>query len=233
MTTVCRHVRFLSEHGVTPGILWWARQSFWFTLFVGCGLVVFVFGMLATKGFDWTALRDEREFISYFCFAAPSFYVAGQWASLWVRSAVVRVVMTIGLCLAVVCWITLMALHRVPLWWSAGAIPLALLVASRLGMRDWMRDQIGKRTRRVQFLALAAPAVAVLAGVIVFRWTEIPRATPQFTLPPRTEEDRAAASAKGAEYLLAAASLDTSRVRTFQTNTNPNPQFQQGRCRSA
>lgn len=207
-----RHVRFLSEHGVTPGILWWARQSFWFVLFVGCGLVVSVFGMLVTQGLAWTLSREEWESIPFFCFAALSFYAAGQWASLWVRSAILRIVVNIGLCLALTCWLLLIAIHRVPLWWSTGVIPLALLSASRLGMRDWMREQIGPRTRRVQFLALAAPTVALLAGVIVYRWTEIPPATPQFTLAPRTEHERAAASAKGAEYLLAAASLDTDAM---------------------
>jgi hypothetical protein len=55
---------------------------------------------------------------------------------------------------------------------------------------------------------MAVPTIAVLAGVIVYRWTEIPRVTPQFTLAPRTQEERAAATAKGAEYLLASAKLD-------------------------
>jgi hypothetical protein len=193
---------------VTPGILWWARQSFWFTLFAGCGLIVFVFAMLATKGLEWTIAYDEKGYVPFYFFAALSFYGAGQWASLWVRSAILRIVVNIGLCLALTCWLLLMLLHRIPLWWSTGVIPLALLGASRLGMHDWMRDQIGKRTRRIQLLALAVPTIAVLAGVIVYRWTEIPRVTPQFTLAPRTEEERAAASAKGAEYLLASAKLD-------------------------
>jgi hypothetical protein len=214
-----QHVRFLSEHGVTPRILWWARQSFWFTLFAGCGLIVFVFAMLATKGLEWTIAYDEKGYVPFYFFAALSFYGAGQWASLWVRSAILRIVVNIGLCLTLTCWLLLMLLHRVPMWWSTGVIPLALLGASRLGMRDWMRDQIGKRPRRIQFLALAVPTIAVLAGVIVYRWTEIPRATPQFTLAPRTEEECAAASAKGAEYLLAAAELDVSALRQLTNKT--------------
>ncbi len=217
-----QHVRFLSEHGVTPGILWWARQSFWFTLFAGCGLIVFVSAMLATKGFDWTLAHDERGDVPFYFFAALSFYGVGQWASLWVRSAILRIVVNIGLCLVLTCWLLLMLLHRIPLWWSTGVIPLALLGASRLGMRDWMRDQIGKRTRRIQLLALAVPTVAVLAGVIVYRWTEIPRVTPQFTLAPRTQEELAAASAKGAEYLLAAAELDVYALRQLTNKTAYN-----------
>ena len=206
-----RHVRFLSEHGVTPGILWWARQSFWFTLFAGCSLIVLVFAMLATKGFKWTIEYDEKGYVPFYLFAALSFYGVGQWASLWVRSAILRTMVSIGLCLTLTCWLLLMAIHRVPMCWSTGTIPLVLLVASRLGMRDWMRDQIGKRTRRIQLLALAMPTIAVLAGVIVYRWTEIPRVAPQFTLAPRTQEELAAASAKGAEYLLASAKLDSGR----------------------
>ena len=116
--------------------------------------------------------------------------------------------MTVLVTIPLAFWAAMMAAFGIPLVWSVAPIPLVLLVASRAGVRDWMLERTGRAVRVKMTLTLVIPALAILAAVIAFRWTEIPGTEPTFTTPPRTTAQRDAARTKGEEYLHAMASFD-------------------------
>ena len=202
-----QRARFLTEHGVAPGTLWWARQSFWFGLFAGFSLIV-ALSANAAQGTDWLVSDIPAKSIPLYLVFAVSCYGVGQWTSLWIRIPVLRVMVTAVFCLPILGWCNVIRELQVPWWWSTGPIPLLFLVASRFGVHDWMRGRTGKRTWLIQLSKLALPCVAILFGFIAFRWTEIPQAHLAFTASPRSEFDRAAATAKGVEYLQVAFPCD-------------------------
>jgi hypothetical protein len=202
-----QRARFLTEHGVAPGTLWWARQSFWFGLFAGFSLIV-ALSANAAQGTDWLVSDIPAKSIPLYLVFAVSCYGVGQWTSLWIRIPVLRVMVTAVFCLPILGWCNVIRELQVPWWWSTGPIPLLFLVASRFGLPDWMRGRTGKRTWLIQLSKLALPCVAILFGFIAFRWTEIPQAHLAFTTSPRSEFDRAAAMAKGVEYLQVAFPYD-------------------------
>ena len=213
-----REVRFLTEHGVAPGTLWWTRQLFWLAMVAVCGLIVALFAT-AAEGTGW--LKDclhDRE-TPLVATAVLSSYCVGQWSSLWIRTPVLRVAVTGILCLPIVGWCMLIKGLQVPWWWSVGSIPILFFVASRFGVHDWMRGRTGKRTWLIQLSKLALPCVAILFGFIVYRWTEIPQVHLAFTTSPTSEFDRAAATAKAVEYLRVAFPFDVNFASSLPQDT--------------
>ena len=204
-----RQVRFLAEHGVSPNLLWWSRQSFWFPLLPVRCVAVSLVEYVCIRMWVTESRRDWQDWIVLGAILGMTLicYAVGQLSSLWIRSAVVRVTMAVLVSIPLVFWVVLMGGLRIPLIWSVVPIPLVLLVASWAGVRDWMCERTGVRVRLKQMLTLVIPALAILAAVIAFRWTEIPYLQPTFTTRPLTPAERTAAKTKGEQYLLAMVSF--------------------------
>jgi len=135
-------------------------------------------------------------------------YCLGQLLSLWIRSAILRMTLAVLYAVPLVSWAAIIVTVEVPLWWSVLPIPIVLLIASRMTVRDWMVERKGPPLRWKRALILGIPGAAIAAGVIAYRWTEIPNVEPQFTSPRTSPSELAAAKAKGREYLRAMQSYE-------------------------
>ncbi len=209
-----RQFRFLAEHGVSPRRLWWARQSSWLPALLVCCLVLPLLEFICFHTWvvpSFPGPREQLEFpdlVGAILGLTLLSYCTGQLLSLWVRSAVIRVALTALAAILLGIWAALMAAFRIPLVWSVAPIPLVLWWASRVTLRDWMLERSGFAVSLKKTLVLVMPALAIAAGAIAYRWTEIPATEPVFTSPPLTAAEREAATRKGVAYLRAMASFD-------------------------
>ena len=199
--------RFLAEHGVSPRRLWWTRQAYWFAILLACCLAALLTDYVAWRVSGSLSAWDGAANGGLIGLTLIN-YSVGQLLSLTVRSVVVRVTVTALCGILLGLWAAMMAVLGVPLIFSVAPIPLVLWVASRASVRDWMVERTGRTTVLKKSLLLAVPALALLAGVIAFRWFEIPNVTPEFATPAMTTAQRDASKRKGIEYLRAMEGFD-------------------------
>jgi hypothetical protein len=186
-----RSFRFFVEHNVPPRYVWFSRQLPWILLLAFClplicfAWLIFDSNVSSLWGFFFEA--TYRGWISYenynhYLYAPPLVlgiacfivsYAAGQFASMFVRSAILAGFA--GLCLsAMLCfWVRMMHVMQVPFWWSVLPIPLVLLAVTWWHAPDWIAENRRWSARLKIASAVLLPAVILCIRVPYFRVHEV------------------------------------------------------------
>ncbi|MDZ4781732.1 MAG: ABC transporter permease [Planctomycetia bacterium] len=176
------HYRFLAEHAISPRDVWWARELFWGTVALICGLacILAVFAWNTSLGTHSYARSQILESAipdslleAMFCYLALPF-IAGQFASLLLRSPLLPATAGIALAGALMAWAMLMAQLSIAWWWTVLPLAVALLIATRMRLSDWLTYRDGWRKWLRIAGTVLVPIALVAAGVIWFRVHEIP-----------------------------------------------------------
>ena len=170
-------VRFFSDRGTPPGLIWWSRQLFWFSA-LGLLLVVAILFTLASPLVSSASTvvigaRINHFSNSQFILLAVGCYSIGQYSSLLIRNPLIAwSAAVLGAILFGLVWL-LMAFLNVPLILVA-AVPLILFVVSRLEMVAWLREERTWKHGLRHAAGLFLPAIALFATFAAYRAFEIP-----------------------------------------------------------
>lgn len=170
--------RFFVGRGVSPGVIWLAKQSVWLPravlLPVVIGAVTFVAGLVVPA-------HEYGQFPSIFQVTAPSTafwlfllaYGCGQLGSILFQRVILSIAAAGLLIYVTAIWLFLMTVLQVPQWWSVGGVAIWLFAMSWWLAPDWLlerRPALHPR-RLAKFFALP---VIILVSVGNWRATEIP-----------------------------------------------------------
>lgn len=194
--------RFFAEHNVPPRYVWLSRQLPWIILLGFCiSLICFAWlafdsNISSLWGFFSDAMRHgwiSYENYNHYLYAPPVFfgvacfvvsYAAGQFASMFIRSAILAGF--VGLCMTpLLCfWVRMMYVMQVPFWWSVLPIPLVLLAVTWWHAPDWIAENRRWPVRLKVVSAVLLPAVILCIRVPYYRVHEVPRIPPPQFLSP-------------------------------------------------
>lgn len=186
-----RQYRFFVEHNIPPRYVWLTRQLLWIaalaaTELLVCGILigpVQLFSAMSQLGgprFWWpnrvadAARQIDAVTAAMFIAFVPMCYATGQWASMFIRSAVLSVTASFMLGLAACFWAWLMGLIGMNVFLSILPIPVVLLAATWLRAPDWVFESRRWSARLRATAALLVPAVVVLGGIAIYRVRQIP-----------------------------------------------------------
>ncbi|MEN6451553.1 MAG: hypothetical protein ABFC96_13760 [Thermoguttaceae bacterium] len=189
--------RFLAVHGVSPRCVWLSRLLLPLTFsFAIAPVLSFVLWALFARSPDselqTLTFADVFPHVLGYMFLGFS---AGQFIAIIFRSSLLAGLFSLLLTAPLTAWCALMIYLGVGWWWSALPIPLALLLATRLRVADWLIERNSPRAWRRPAFAILIPTAALLTAVPLYRAYEFPRVDPGFSLEefcrPLTPEERA------------------------------------------
>jgi hypothetical protein len=191
--------RFLADRGVPPKYVWLSRQLvvLMSATVVLTGLLIVAFRVAPPY---WSARLQE--FDSYaaesmlFVFGAVILGIAaGQLCAMFFRSGILAGVFSLLLTAVLFAWLSLMLFWHVNFLWSVLAIPLALLLATRLRTAHWLLERNSLRAWFFPSLVLVVSATAIVTAVPFYRIYQIPDVGPGFAVEdyerPMTAEEQA------------------------------------------
>ncbi len=174
-----RRYRFLAELAVPPGNIWWARELFWGAAALLCGAICVVSALswnhtlLAKYPTVYEPAPSLGIATAVFRFVLLPF-VAGQFASLLLRSPLLAATFGLVIAAALIAWETLMASVSIASWWSVLPLAIALLVATRIRLPEWLLERNAYRAWARFAAVLLLPTALIVSGVIAFRVYEVP-----------------------------------------------------------
>ncbi|NLF08692.1 MAG: hypothetical protein GX594_12050 [Pirellulaceae bacterium] len=182
-----RGYRFLADRGATPKYVWLSRQLVCWTSAAAALPALLIAALIQTYAafhysgrtlsLLWLLAQTSTSVIGYVILSVS----AGQFCSMFFRSGILAGLFGIILTLALAGWTALMWIWRINCLWAVLPIPLALLLATRLRTRDWLVERNTLRAWLRPGLALAVPALALLAAVPLYRVYQIPWVDPGFS----------------------------------------------------
>ncbi|MFH1924780.1 MAG: hypothetical protein ABIP48_33440, partial [Planctomycetota bacterium] len=201
--------RFLTERGVSPRTVWVSRHLIWivpvlaWTVLVSLpyalGLGLELLG--APRQIPPEIQAAEARFMAGFVGGVLGFvilaYAAGQLTSMLFSSGILAGVVGVALAVFLSFWSGLMLFLGVPWLWSVVPIPLVLLLATWLRTPHWLLERNTLKAWLPTALALALPAVVIVASVCAYRVYSVPVVDlgfdPEQFGKPATAEARATA----------------------------------------
>lgn len=180
--------RFFAERGVSARRVWWVRQAYW-------GAILLL-GLLIGTAIDARAAYDVYgstwlKIAAVWCVVLTA-YGVGQLCSQWIRSPLVATTMALVLTIPLTMWCVVIWFFGVNAWGAVVPIPLAMLVATWATADGWLKEDVSRRLKLSRTLLLGVPALFVVLFTIGYRWLEIPKVTPQFTVTEPTPAEEAA-----------------------------------------
>ena len=182
--------RFFAERGVPPGRVWLSRQAV--GLVAVLALAVVSTASLWLRGTDWGPFlspagpwNTQRWMASVGAlvvgWAALAgglvlAYSSGQFCSMLLRNGLLAAFFGLVLSLPLCGWAVLMIGVGFNPIWSVAPLAIALLVATRLRVRDWVLERHTWRGWLCVGLAVAVPFAGVITTAVLMRVYEIPRA---------------------------------------------------------
>jgi len=178
--------RFLAECGASPGRVWLTRQLVWFGLSVLILVITMVLFAVARFEPIGRSMSNGEDIRLFFLLISPvvmlAAYACGQFCSIYARSSIVAGMASYGLLLSLLAWTSVIMALRVNWLWSVLPIPFALLVATRLRIRDWMLGRTDWRARLRAAMVPVVPIATILVAVPLHRVYSVPGESPKF--PP-------------------------------------------------
>ena len=186
--------RFLSRLGIHEGKIWWSRILPALILYVPV-IVCFIGYVLAYdllyNGYDWQWRSIQLQtFLAIWL--AP--VAMGAFFSISFRSQMVAIALTIGGTFALLGWMAIffMLFGSSPLWTTV-PIAIALLIASRLRAKYWLRETYSWRSRLIPLVPffvvmLAIPVVLPFVRIYTIpyvSWEQIDSYFDQADLPAK------------------------------------------------
>ena len=175
--------RFLSRLGIHEGKIWWSRMLPALLLYVSvivCFLAYFVVDYIIN---DWTGgsrggsgnWKEMFEFTSRFLAIWLAPVAMGAFFSISFRSQMVAIALTIGGTLALLGWMMIFVtlFGSSPLWTTV-PIALALLIASRLRAKYWLRETYSWRSRLIPLVPFFVVMLAIPVALPFVRIYSIP-----------------------------------------------------------
>ncbi|MGE3316956.1 MAG: ABC transporter permease [Planctomycetaceae bacterium] len=101
-------------------------------------------------------------------------YAAGQLGSMLLSRTVTAFVLSLPIVFVSLLWWGLMKKGDIPAIWTVGPIPIVLLLATLLRAPDWLLERTGWRRWPKIAAAILLPIPIVVAGIAIYRVTEIP-----------------------------------------------------------
>ncbi len=191
--------RFLANRAVAPGTIWLAKQSVWLSSCV-C-LILLLWGTcalpIAILGGGPNSFGRVADVLPDLPLIVLIGYSCGQLTSLLFRREVLAGLLALVLAGLVAAWCSILRLCEMPLVWFVPPIPLAMLLATRLRLDDWLVEHNGWRAWWKPVAALAGTLAVVVLTFAGYRVYEIPWSGPGFAveeyLTPVPPESRATA----------------------------------------
>lgn len=179
------HFRFLAERGLPPRLVWLSRHIRGLAV-VLIGVLVFVPPTVALILYDprFTPPESRRELVLIFFECGFGYvavaYACGQLCSMLIRSGILAVFAGTVATAAICAWAWLMFFFGLSWWWTVAPLPVACLAATWLHAPNWLVERKTWRARLRPILAIAVPALAILAAIPFVRVYEIPWVEPGF-----------------------------------------------------
>lgn len=198
-----RSYRFLAHHGASPSTVWWSRQTLGAILAtIGTVAFFFLLGKLIwyesqrnTPGLPGEP-RDAVLFLGTILIA----YAGGQFVSLVLRSPIIAGVVGCAITCVLLAWMVLTQYYLVlPEWmfqtsrfesalnvlcqsaeaFALAVVPIliALILASRLHVKDWLSDHVSRRSHLRWAGILGMSFVIVYACLPILRFANAPAYT--------------------------------------------------------
>ena len=205
-------LKFLSVHGVSANELWLARMLPWFIgipliLAAIYGVAIYVvaireeysmmpqlilFGTgqedpLLGEAFARGGLFTIGILVMYGGIAMGLCFSLGQFLSLMIRSRILATVLTLAGAIPAICWVALMGLGGVSVWWSVIPIGLAFCVGGRILLGARLSERL--TPQRILLSLAFATLTPLMIGWFVheYRANELPRATVSFDRIDRSD----------------------------------------------
>jgi hypothetical protein len=181
--------RFLVDRAISPRWVWWARESFWIAAVYACLLAAAVACFFAVATFrtsftlsnapnSWFFVDPKTTGVIYIgltVLLAPLIpFAAGQFTSLVIRSPLLAATAGLTIAGALMAWGILMARLQIAWWWTLAPPVIALFVATRYRIADWLTERNTWRSWVGTLAIVVVPCLAIPLGVIAFRVYEIP-----------------------------------------------------------
>lgn len=174
--------RFLGERGISAFHVWTAKTLIGFAevLIAVATTLTASNWLLGTHALTSQEIWNSAEPVVYatmFAFAAAGFF------SLVTPSVILAFTIAGGFTFVLALWMKGMELLAVPLWWSVGILPAALLIASLVKCSQRLFAGQGMRYNLRVAGVLLLPAMTIAIGVPTYRVMEIPSKAPPSIIP--------------------------------------------------
>ncbi len=213
-----RGYRFLADRGAAPKNVWLSRQLVcWASAAAALPALLAAALFLSPTAIDLINGGElpVARLITATCIMVIGYVIlsvaAGQLCSMFFHSGILAGLFSIILTLVLAGWCGLMWLWGVSWLWSMLPIPLALLLATRLRVRDWLLERNTFRAWLFPGLALAIPTVVLLVAVPLYRVYQIPLVDPGFSPEEFAREMTPEERTTFEQYEQAIQKSDTSR----------------------
>lgn len=211
-------IRFLSDRGVSPNVLWVSKHRVWL---VRTALLGVLFALIG-------GVHPGRMSLVNLCVLSLTAYSIGQACSIWFRRALVAVGMTVVLSLLTSGWLLLLLEFRIPMVVSVLPLAVGCFAASWLYCGPWMDGHSGWKPFSPSLRLMTVAIVACYVSVGLYRVFEVPAVpeTRTATLPAySTLEEIASGPAQDntAEYRTIARRLELWPLTFSRIDKAPIP----------
>jgi len=201
---------FLVHRGISPCLIWLAKQAVWLPRSLWLPLVILAVGclfdaMLAPPRGNSLLLSQlfrERQVASILFWFAVLGCASGQLTALLLRRVILSIALGTLLNLVMVLWLAVMVSLRVPLWWSVGGV-VVLLLLNTLLLMPMRYSGAASRVRPIPWFAVNGAVLALLMGAIgLWRVNEVGGDPSAWTSTFRNESDMPLPISREEEHLL-------------------------------
>jgi hypothetical protein len=197
-----QQLRFLANRGTSAAMIWSAKHAVWLPRAFWISIVCWVVACMAESviipwgGGLWVPSNSEFDRVRHplvvgsyhvlfgsdrepshiadiLWFTVAS-YAAGQIAALLLRRMVLAVGVGLFLGIALAYWQSLTIVLSLPRWWSIGGVVLWFVGLAWWYSGHWLIERRNWSVVQRLVAGLTLPPLALMVGVAVYRWLEIP-----------------------------------------------------------
>ncbi len=189
--------RFLANRGIAPREVWLAKQLVWLSatiLLVPLSLI----GLLSALRTFCGAFQIDPTLLGTKALWILVGYSCGQLASLLLARGLMAGFVSVLLAAVLGVWMVVVGLCELPMSLFVLPVPLAMLIATRIRVSDWLIERAGWRGWCLPTLVVAGSMLVVLVAFMAYRVVEVPRWDPlpavaAFQQPPTAGDRQTAA----------------------------------------
>ena len=170
-----RTFRFLAHHGVGPGVVWTFKMGLWCFAMVCIWIPAFyLLAPMASRGPDGDLREDALILLAVWIFG----FSAAQLCGMVIKRGITAALVAFMLALLILLPIAAMYGFGLISVWQAAAIPLGLILISRIWCGDWLNDRPGTRPWIKLGLSFIGVFGLMFASYVRSRTNEIPVLSP-------------------------------------------------------